>query len=108
MCSEGKIGINIEIPNSNISNNQYLFGEDQSRYIIEISETNKNEVYGILKENSVYFELIGKTIKENMVIKNEFNISIDELKKIMDLSFRKLYLRSLQVLFMIFHRGAFC
>ena len=82
MCSEGKIGINIEIPNNNISNNQYLFGEDQSRYIVEISETNKNEVYGILKENSVYFEQIGKTIKENMVIKNEFNVSIDELKKI--------------------------
>ena len=82
MGTEGKIGVNIEIPNNNISNNQYLFGEDQSRYIIEISETNKNEVYSILKENSVYFEIIGKTIKENMVIKNEFNISIDELKKI--------------------------
>jgi len=82
MCVDGEIGINIEIPNNNIVTHQYLFGEDQSRYIIEISEKNKNEVYNILKENSVYYETIGKTIKENIIVKNEFNININELKKI--------------------------
>ena len=82
MCVDGEIGINIEIPNNNIVTHQYLFGEDQSRYIIEISEKNKREVYNILKENSVYYETIGKTIKENIIVKNEFNININELKKI--------------------------
>ena len=65
---------------NNINKHQYLFGEDQSRYIIEISEKNKDEVFNIFKENSVYYELIGKTIKENMTLKDEFNININELK----------------------------
>ena len=82
MCTNGKIGVNIQIPKNNINKHQYLFGEDQSRYIIEISEKNKDEVFNIFNENSVYYELIGKTIKESITVKDEFSISINELKKI--------------------------
>ena len=62
MCMSGKIGAKIKIPKTNIEPQEYLFGEDQSRYLIEVNEKNKDEVTKILKKNSVYYDVIGKTL----------------------------------------------
>ena len=35
MCISGKIGAKIKLPRNNIDPHEYLFGEDQSRYLIE-------------------------------------------------------------------------
>ena len=40
MCISGKIGAKIKVPRNNINLHEYLFGEDQSRYLIEINEKN--------------------------------------------------------------------
>ena len=82
MCIGGKVGAKLKIPIESISLHEYLFGEDQSRYLIEISEKNRDEVKKILEKNSVYFEIIGKTQKDHLELNKEFNISIEELKKI--------------------------
>jgi len=79
MCISGNIGALIKIPRNNLKKNQYLFSEDQSRYIVEIKEDKLNEVTKILKENSIYFEKIGITQKNFVELENEFKISIDDL-----------------------------
>ena len=64
MCISGNIGAKINVLNDKISTHEYLFAEDQSRYLVEIKENNKDKVSNILKKNSIYFEELGKTQKE--------------------------------------------
>jgi len=82
MCISGKIGAKIKVLNDKINLHEYLFGEDQSRYLIEINEENKDEVSNILKKNSVYFEIIGKTQKDSLDINKDLSIKIVELSKL--------------------------
>ena len=82
MCISGKIGAKIKIPHSKINLHEYLFSEDQSRYLIEIKEKNKDKVSNILKKNSVYFDLIGKTQKDSLEINKDLSIKISELSKL--------------------------
>ena len=51
-----------------------FFGEDQSRYLIEISEKNRNKVIKILEENSIYYEILGKTQKNILNLNKEFKV----------------------------------
>ena len=82
MCISGKIGAKIKVPKDKTDLHRYLFGEDQSRYLIEIKEENKNKVYDILKKNSVYFEDIGITQRDNLDINKNLSIKINELEKL--------------------------
>ena len=82
MCMSGKIGAKIKIPSTNIDKFEYLFSEDQSRYLVEIEEKNIKEVSKILDENSIYYELIGVTQKEYLDLNKEFKIEVDELSKL--------------------------
>jgi phosphoribosylformylglycinamidine synthase subunit PurL len=91
MCIAGKIGAKIKIPNDKISKHEYLFAEDQSRYLIEISAKNKDEVTKILEKNSVYFEIIGITQKDKLDLDNEFTIKISELDKLSTSWFKNYY-----------------
>ena len=91
MCIAGKIGAKIKIPKKNINPHEYLFGEDQSRYIIEVSEKNKKKVCDILEKNSVYYEIIGKTQKDSLDLEKEFNIKLSELSKINSVWFRNYF-----------------
>ncbi len=81
MCMGGSIGVNINININNIGIHEYFFGEDQSRYIVEVSEKNKEEVCKILDKNSVYFEIIGKTQKGNLEFKDKFSLNVSDLNK---------------------------
>ena len=81
MCICGKIGAHIKIPRNNIGKHEYLFGEDQSRYMLEIDNKNKVEVSKILEKNSVYYEVIGKTQKDYLSLDKDFNIKLLDLKK---------------------------
>ena len=91
MCISGKIGAKIELPNKKITSHEYLFGEDQSRYIVEVSEKNKEIVCKILAKNSIYFEIIGKTQKDSINLSNEFNVMLSELDKLNSTWFNDFY-----------------
>ena len=82
MCMAGKIGADIKKPSNNITLNEYFFGEDQSRYLIEVNEQKKDEVMNILDKNSIYYDVIGRTQKERLNLDKEFDINIEQLKKI--------------------------
>ena len=91
MCISGKIGANIKVPRNNISLHEYLFGEDQSRYLIEINEENNVEVSKILERNNIYYEIIGKTQKNSLYLNNEFNIKLNDLSKLNSFWFRNYF-----------------
>ena len=81
MCIKGKKGVALKKPNYLISQFEYLFGEDQGRYIIEIEIANIKSVTEILENNSVHFDELG-TINENeLIIDNKSKVTIDELTK---------------------------
>ena len=79
MCIKGNKGIKIGKFKSLINKFEYLFAEDQGRYIVEIKESNKDEVSNILKKNSVFFEIIGKTQKDSLDINKDLSVKINEL-----------------------------
>ena len=82
MCILGKIGAKIKIPHNNLNLYEYLFGEDQSRYLIEINQKNKDEVSKILGENSIYYELLGETQIDNLELNENFKLNLAELNKL--------------------------
>ncbi len=82
MCIPSNIGISVKMPKNNINLHEYMFGEDQSRYIIEVEEKEIEKVSEILKKNNTYFENIGKTQKAYMEIKNQFKINVSDLEKL--------------------------
>ncbi len=82
MCISGKIGAKIKAPYGKIGMYEYFFGEDQSRYLIEVNSKNKDKVSNILKKNSIYFEELGNTQKDNLDIERNLSISVEELSKI--------------------------
>ena len=58
---------------------EYFFGEDQGRYIIEISKDNLKKIETILKDNSVHFDQLGVVTSKEIIIDNEPIFNIDEL-----------------------------
>ena len=82
MCISGKIGANIQMPKSNINMHKYFFGEDQSRYLIEVNKKNKKEVSNFLEKNSIYYELLGKTQNDSLKIEKEFEMNLSELTQL--------------------------
>ncbi len=58
---------------------KYFFGEDQSRYILEIDKKNIEKLEKILKNNNVYYEIIGTTQKDYFEIEGELKIDTKKL-----------------------------
>ena len=77
MVLENKIGMEITLSNKEISNNEWFFSEDQSRYII-ISKKNES-LTELAKKSKVLLKQIGKVKGKSLKIKNSFDISIKEL-----------------------------
>jgi phosphoribosylformylglycinamidine synthase len=81
MCIKGKKGATLKKPNYLINQFEYLFGEDQGRYIIEIDKNNLQNVIKILSENSVHFDELGTINDNNLIIDDKSKVSIDDLIK---------------------------
>ena len=80
MCIKGNKGIHLKKTKSLISEIDYLFSEDQGRYIIEINPKDLKEVSKILDKNSVHYEELGIIINDDMIINEKTKLTIDELK----------------------------
>ena len=61
---------------------KYFFGEDQSRYIVEIETQNLPAVDKILKGSNIYYENIGFTQENYFEIEGELKINTKDLFKI--------------------------
>ena len=91
MCISSKIGAKIEIPKNNIGMHEYLFGEDQSRYLIEVSKKNKNEVCKILEKDGIYFDIIGITQNEALELNKSFSIKLTDLSELNSFWFKSFF-----------------
>ena len=61
---------------------KYFFGEDQSRYVVEIRGQNLPMVEKVLQESNIYYENIGFTQKNYLEVDDELKISTKDLFKI--------------------------
>ncbi|MAH90015.1 MAG: phosphoribosylformylglycinamidine synthase II [Candidatus Pelagibacter sp.] len=79
MSLSSNIGVKINKPKklSNLFN--YFFGEDQSRYLVEVDKSNYSNVEKILKDNNIYFDNIGVTQKEYFELDKVLKINVKEL-----------------------------
>ena len=80
MCIKGNKGIKLNKTNNLINEIEYLFSEDQGRYIVEVNPKNLKGVKKILNDNSVYHEELGVIIEKDMIINTKTKVTIDELK----------------------------
>ncbi|MDC1245764.1 phosphoribosylformylglycinamidine synthase subunit PurL [Pelagibacteraceae bacterium] len=81
MCIKGKKGATLKKPNYLINKFEYLFAEDQGRYIIEINKNNFQDVIKLLSENSVHFDELGTVNDDYLIIDDKSKVSIDDLIK---------------------------
>ena len=80
MSIKGNKGIKLKKSKNLINEIDYLFAEDQGRYIIEINPKNLKEVNKILDQNSVHHEELGVIIEKDVIINQKTKVTIDELK----------------------------
>ncbi len=78
MCIAGKIGAKINTNRAFEDRIKFLFGEDQSRYIIEVNRNNLEQVKKLLAQNKIDHLEIGNTQKESLEI-DEIKISIENM-----------------------------
>ena len=78
------LGVKIEKPKKLENILKYFFGEDQSRYVLEIESKSLIKVEKFLNESSIFYEKIGRTQKNYFEIEGEFKKDINDLFKIND------------------------
>ena len=81
MSIENEIGVKIITNKKNLERIKFLFGEDQSRYVVEVSPNNKEDFENKLKNSSVFFEKIGNT-SDKFTIDDDLKFELKELSKI--------------------------
>ena len=80
MCIKGNKGIKLKKTKNLMNEIEYLFAEDQGRYLIEIDPKDLDKVALILEKNSVYYEEVGIITDKDMIINDKTKVTIDELK----------------------------
>ena len=75
MAMSGEIGASI-----NINDHTHFFSEDQSRYLIEVSPNNEDKINQIALDSNIAIELIGETTKDDLIIRDIGQISVQNLK----------------------------
>tara|TARA_B100001093_G_scaffold166505_1_gene159111 strand:- start:1804 stop:2493 length:690 start_codon:yes stop_codon:yes gene_type:complete len=80
MCIKGNKGIDLKKPKYLISEIEYLFAEDQGRYLIEITKNDHKKVIDILNKNAVHFDELGIINEDILYINDKTKITIDELR----------------------------
>ncbi len=80
LCIQNKMGVEITIPKKHKNSIRWLFGEDQSRYIVIVN--NEKKLEKVAKKDNILIEKIGEVKGNSLNFKNLFQIPIDELIKI--------------------------
>ena len=80
MCIKGNKGINLKKPKYLISDIEYFFSEDQSRYLIEVTKKDLKKVTNVLDKNAVHYDELGVINEDQLYINEKSKITIDELK----------------------------
>ena len=76
-----EFGIKIEKPKELRNLNEYFFGEDQGRYILEIDQNNLAKVEKFLDKSNIHYENIGLTQRAYFEIIGEMKLDNNALFK---------------------------
>jgi len=79
MAIGGNLGLKINKLKSTQNHIEYFFGEDQGRYLIEVSKANLSKVIELLKKDNIAYQEIATVIKENIELESFFEFKISEL-----------------------------
>ncbi|MBD1158695.1 phosphoribosylformylglycinamidine synthase subunit PurL [Pelagibacterales bacterium SAG-MED19] len=80
MSIKGNKGIKLSKSKNLMNELDYLFAEDQGRYVIEVKQENLKDVVKILDKNSVHHEELGFITEKDLIINEKTKVTIDELK----------------------------
>ncbi len=79
MSIKSGLGLKIYKPKKLTNLLEYFFGEDQGRYLIEITKNNQKKIEIFLKKNNVFWEVIGEVQKDIFEIEKTFSLKTKEL-----------------------------
>jgi phosphoribosylformylglycinamidine synthase II len=79
MSINSGLGLKIYKPKKLANLLEYFFGEDQGRYLIEISKNNLKKIQGFLKKNNVFSEVVAEVQNDTFEIEKVFNLKIKDL-----------------------------
>ena len=79
MSISSGLGLKIYKPKKLSNSFEYFFGEDQGRYLIEISKNNLKKIETFLKQNSIFFEVIAEVQNDIFEIEKTFSLKTKDL-----------------------------
>ena len=79
MSISSGLGLKIYQPKKLSNLFEYFFGEDQGRYLIEISKSNLKKIETFFKNNNVFFEIIGEVQNDTFEIEKVFSLKTKDL-----------------------------
>ncbi|MEM7214283.1 MAG: phosphoribosylformylglycinamidine synthase subunit PurL [Pseudomonadota bacterium] len=77
MCMAGGRGMSVDVSGNHM--HASLFGEDQSRYILTMSETYANMFAANAEDSGVYFTRLGTVSGDRLTIGKSVSLSVDEM-----------------------------
>ncbi len=80
MSISSGLGLKIFKPKKFKNSFEYFFGEDQGRYLIEISKNNLKNIEIFLKKRNVFFEIVAEVQNDTFEIEKIFNLKIKDLQ----------------------------
>ncbi|WP_162651613.1 phosphoribosylformylglycinamidine synthase subunit PurL [Lentilitoribacter sp. Alg239-R112] len=81
MCMAGDYGMDIDISNIETPTHGILFGEDQARYVITVSQELAQFLINNACEMGVPVRNLGTVSGDELIIKNVLSLSVSEMKK---------------------------
>ena len=79
MSISSGLGLKIYKPKKLKNSFEYFFGEDQGRYLIEISKNNLKKAEVFLKESNVFFEIVAEVQNDTFEIERMFSLKTKDL-----------------------------
>ena len=80
MSISSGLGLKIFKPKKLINSLEYFFGEDQGRYLIEISKDNQKKIEKYLKTNNIFFEIVAEVQNDTFEMEKTFSLKTKELQ----------------------------
>ena len=80
MSISSGLGLKIYKPKKLSNSFEYFFGEDQGRYLIEISKNNLKKIETFLKQNGVFFEIVAEVQNDIFEIEKTFSLKTKDLR----------------------------
>ncbi len=79
MSISSGLGLKINRPKKLVNSYEYFFGEDQGRYLIEISKNNLRKTEKILKESNIFFETVAEVQNDTFEIEKMLCLKTKDL-----------------------------